>query len=268
MKREATHRGGGPTCGEQLIANYGQAVGKILTKKKVTKLSKAKVKRIAARRIGAEAALEQLGDAELCRDLAWKFAREFAKKTGDTIGDVLDRYEAIALGFAAVGSVLTGGVAHPAVFRYSLRSVLRSSYQTDEALRAFLAKLDKWVRDYIWACTRAEQDNYSWILCRYPVSRELRIMLAYEYARDRQGLMRFLQEVFKRWRKIDQPESLFRQRLLTHQLAGTPKEIANALEEIGAAPTCTTAKQVESFHARIRQYRSRDRKAASKRRGL
>ena len=92
--------------------------------------------------------------------------------------------------------------------------------------------------------------------------------LAQEFERDRKGLLRFLSAVFKRWRKIDQSESPFRQLLLTHQLTGTPKEIANALEEIGAAPTCTTAKQVESFHARIRQYRSRGRKAASKRRGL
>ena len=271
MKREATHRGGGPTCGEQLIANYGQALGKILTKKKVTKLSKAKVKRIAARRIGAEAALEQLGDAELCRDLAWKFAREFAKKTGDTIGDVLDRYEAIALGFVAVGSVLTGGVAHPGVFRYSLSSVLRSSYRTDETLRAFLAKLDKWVRDYIWACTRAEQDNYSWTLCRYPVSRELRLTLADEYARDREALMRFLSACFKRWRKITPPNSLHGVRVAIQQLAARyghgRKRLLDELQKRGVVPgdKALTTSESEKWRYKIGQILGPDQRTAVKR---
>jgi hypothetical protein len=271
MKREATHRGGGPTCGEQMIANYGQAVGKILTKKKVTKLSKAKVKRIAARRIGAEAASEQLEDAELCRDLAGKFAREFAKKTGDTIGDVLDRYEAIALGFAAVGSVLTGGVAHPAVFRYSLSSVLRSSYQTDEALRAFLAKLDKWVRGYIRACTRGEQDNYSWTLCRYPVSRELLIMLADEYARDREALMRFLLACFKRWRKITAPNSLHGVRVVIQQLAARyghgRKRLLDELQKRGVVPgdKALTASESDKWRYKIGQILRRDQGTAVKR---
>jgi hypothetical protein len=267
MKRESKHqRGGGSRRGEPKTTKYRQGVGKILTKKKVTKLSKAKVKRIAARRIGREAALEQLESRELCWDLSSKFARASAKKTGDTIGEVPDRYEAIALGFAAVGSALTGGVAHPALFRYSLSSVLRSSYRTDEALKAFLAKLDKWVRDYIWACTRGEQDNYSWTLCRYPVSRELRIMLADEYARDREALMRFLSACFKRWRKFGEPDSLFRKRLVTQQMAALyghdRVRHLNYQQKIGLIPNKLEVSQQDDELYKIGQHLSRDQRTA------
>jgi hypothetical protein len=97
---------------------------------------------------------------------------------------------------------------------------------------------------------------------------QLRTALAEECERDSKGLLRFLHAVFKRWRKIDQPDSLFRHQLLTHQLAGTPKEITNALEKVGAVATSATEQQFRSLHSRIRKYRSRDQKAALKRRGV
>lgn len=97
---------------------------------------------------------------------------------------------------------------------------------------------------------------------------QLRAALSEEYARDRKGLLRFLDAVFKRWREIDQPDSLFRQRLLMHQLTGTSKEIANVLEEVGAVAKNTTEQQSRSLRSKIRQNRSRDQKAALKRRGL
>jgi hypothetical protein len=55
---------------------------------KVTRLSKAKVKRITARREGNQAAYEQLLSEELCRPLTYEFARQSAEKIGDHVGDI------------------------------------------------------------------------------------------------------------------------------------------------------------------------------------
>lgn len=50
-----------------------------------------------AREAGREAAYADLTDFELCRDLAGTFAGESAKKSGDLIGDVRDRYDTIVI---------------------------------------------------------------------------------------------------------------------------------------------------------------------------
>jgi hypothetical protein len=89
--------------------------------------------------------------------------------------------------------------------------------------------------------------------------------LAKELERDRKGLLRFLDAAFERWQRIDQPDSLFRVRSIAQQHLGKPEVVAQYVENIGAA-TCTTAKHTESLRARIRQYHSRDRKKALKRR--
>jgi hypothetical protein len=166
---------------------------------------------VRVKRYAREAAFEDVGDYELCLDLAGKHARESVKKTGGAIADVRDRYEAIVLGFRC---------AHGA--------------QSSEAPLALGSALNA---------------------------------LAQAFQRDRKGLLRFLDAVFKRWREIDQPDSLFRQRLLTYQLTGTPREVAAAVVKLGAAK-CSTEQHYHSLGERIRQYRSRDPKAALKRRKL
>jgi len=90
--------------------------------------------------------------------------------------------------------------------------------------------------------------------------------LAEEFARDTKGLLRFLDAVFKRWQKIDQPESLCRLRLITQQHLGNPKVVAQYAENVDAVPPCTTLNHAESLHARIKQYRSRDRRKALEKR--
>jgi hypothetical protein len=225
------------------------------------------------RELGREAAYDDRCEEEECRDLAGEFTRESAKKTDDAIADVRERYETIVSELLAARYSETDGKP------YSLCTVLRSKYESDSALKEFLPKFAKWIREYVSDCInehtfvftplyRQIVPGHTWTLSGHSVSKELLTVLAQEYVRDRQGLMRFLQEVFKRWRKINQPGSLFRQRLLTHQLAGTPKEIANALELIGAVATSTTEHQFRSLCSSVRQYRSRDPKAALKRRGL
>jgi hypothetical protein len=77
--------------------------------------------------------------------------------------------------------------------------------------------------------------------------------------------MRFLDAVFKRWRKIDQPDSPWRVRLLTQQHLGGPKVVAQFLENAGAVSKKTTGQHFDSLRQCIKQYRSRDRKAALKR---
>jgi hypothetical protein len=90
--------------------------------------------------------------------------------------------------------------------------------------------------------------------------------LAEEFQRDRQGLLRFLDAAFERWERIDQPGSLFQMRSVTQQHLGKPHVVAQYLENTGAVSNCSTLAQRESLRATIRQYRSRDRRSALKRR--
>ena len=224
------------------------------------------------RELERKAAYDDRCEEEECRDLAGEFARESAKKTGDPIA-VRDRYETIVIELLAARYTRTEG--NP----YSLYTALRGKYESDSDLKEFLPKFAKWIGEYVSDCIhehtfaftplyRQIVPAHTWTLYRHSVSRELLTALALAYVRDRAGLMQFLSAVFERWRKINQPDSLFRQRLLTHQLVGTPKEIANALEEIGAAATTATDQQFFSLHSKVRQWRSRDPKTALKRRRL
>jgi hypothetical protein len=69
-------------------ANRPSVGEKPVSGQKVTRLSKAKVKRITARREGNQAASEQLLSEKLCRPLTYEFARQSAEKTGDHVGDI------------------------------------------------------------------------------------------------------------------------------------------------------------------------------------
>jgi hypothetical protein len=103
------------------------------------------------------------------------------------------------------------------------------------------------------------------------VNRELLTALALEYVRDREGLMRFLSAVAKRWREIDQPHSVWRRKLVIAQHTdGVPDhQIAQRLKKIDAVPKGTVVPGTDAYRklrANIKQHRSRDRKAALQRR--
>jgi hypothetical protein len=198
------------------------------------------------KRYGREAALQDLAEEELCCDLAGEFARDSAKKTeAKEIGSIRDNYEAIVSGF---------------IRARSLSVVLRN--ETAQALGDFLKKFGKWIADYVSCRIQGNEDRYNWTLSGHTVSKGVLTALAQEYVRDRGGLMRFLSAVFKRWREIDQPDSLWRVRYVTQQHGGRDrKRIGEHLENIGAATNN------ESLRLRIGQYLSRDQKAALKRWG-
>jgi hypothetical protein len=220
---------------------------------------------------GREAAVEDVGDVEHCRDLAGEFARESAWRTGDAISNVRDRYELIVEELLAVRYVQGDGG------RYSLSQVLLSECGTDKALKEFLQHLGKWIKAFALRYYIYGLPHNTWVvpgseiraiktLRGRSVSESMMKALAVEHEREPEALMRFLWAVFKRWRKIEEPDSVFRQHLLVHQLSGTSKEIAEALQEIGAVATSTTEGHLRSLRLRVRQYRSRDKKAALRRR--
>ena len=264
MERESKPRGGGSRSGEQTITKYGERAGKISSEKRATRLSKAHVKRIAARRVGREAAYEELVSQELCRDLAFSFARESSKRTGDQVGNARDGYEAIALEFRCLGATQPNGE------RQQLSSALLSKYETLDALKEWLPKLGKWIREYAFACIRGKQGKYTWSLSGHRVSNELLTALAEEYVRDRKGLMRFLSACFKRWRKIDAPNSLHRIREVTQLLAERyghdRKRVLDELQKRGVIPGDKELKDGESDKLRhkVGQILSRDQSAAVK----
>ena len=138
--------------------------------------------------------------------------------------------------------------------------------ETNQALKEFLRKFGKWIKGYVLRCIQGKKDRCNWTLSGHTVSKELMTALAQEYFRDRQGLMRFLQAVFKRWQEIDQPNSLWRVRLITQQHLGEPKVVTQYVENIGAVSKCTNERHFESLRAKIKQYCSRDRKKALEKR--
>jgi hypothetical protein len=237
MKRKSKARGGGSTPGEQTITRCRQPAGKIFTKKEATRLSTAKVQRIKARRIGREAAYEQWGHKELCWDLAGIFARESARRTGDSIGDIRDRYDSIGLGFVSLRQQADG--AHQSVISFFLRE-----NQTAAAIKAFFERPGKWLGE------------------------DLLSALAEEYVRDRQGLMQFLSECLKRWRQFDERKS--RARLVTQQLAAkyghNRKRMLEELQERGLIPKDEDLEpgEFEKWCHEIGQWLSRDQRKAMK----
>jgi hypothetical protein len=204
-----------------------------------------------AAEVRREAAYQEPCEEEECRDLAGKFARKSAKKTGDAIGGVRDRYEAIALEFICLRVGKTQSLLH----------YLRGDYETDAALREFLVKFGKWVGRYVFSCIDREQRKQHWALHGYPLGTDLMNALAQEYVRDRNGLMRFLTACFERWRELSSPHHHWRERVLTHQLAGKPSEIRDALIEVGVVNIGEDKHhESRSLHSRIRQYLLRDRR--------
>ena len=187
-----------------------------------------------AAEVRRDAAYQESCDEEECRDLAAKFAHESAKKTGDAIGDVRDRYETIVIEFVRArsgGALIHDDVADPMT----------------------LEKLGQW----LYAATKAPAGYEVWPeLRRMPERTALLRVLAQEYARDRKTLMKFLRVVFERHCKIGEEHSTFRAKLCTQQLATEyePKPIAIELERRGVVPEGKTAEQFGALRARVRQY--------------
>jgi hypothetical protein len=203
---------------------------------------------------GREAAYNELVDVELCSKLTGDFARESAKRTGRDIGEIRDRYESIVMEFLAARYARSDGK------RVSLATVLRNKYETDEALQKFLPAVSRWLGEYVTAASAEGRAKGSWTMSDHAVGKNLLTALAEEYKRDRSGLICFLSAMFKEWRQLLAPDSGFRAKLLTHQMeTGNVKEFAEYLEKIGVVEKNTPA---EKLHAKIKQWRSRDRKSA------
>jgi hypothetical protein len=218
--------------------------------RKVTRLSHAKVDRLTERRIGNQAAYDRQLSYELCDDLAGKFAQRS--------GEGRINYGLIAKELLRLRSIANGQKT------CSLVSLLRNNYETDSLLRSFLKTWDRHIYAYISA--RIYSDDYPLEVRGCVLDEDLMRPLAQEYMRDRKTLMHFLSAAFKRWREIRKPDSLFRLRLLTQQLASlygpNRKRILDRLQKIGAISTNLTTKQQESFLKRIGQYLSRDQVTA------
>jgi hypothetical protein len=220
---------------------------------------------------GREAAYQEQCLEEECRDLAGEFARESARRRGGDIGEIVDCYERIGM------ELLAARYSSPDGEFYSLGSVLRSETETDGKLKEFLKELDAWIERYVLRCMSREP-MYHWklggsedvraleMLRGHAVSEGLMAALGVGYVKDRRTLNSFLWAVFKRWRKIFAPGSLWRERLITQQHLGKPEMVAQYVENVSAVAKCTNESHSESLRWRIRQHCSRDRRTALKRR--
>jgi hypothetical protein len=217
------------------------------------------------KRYGREAVVEAVGDEEHCRDLAGEHARESACRSGDLIGSVRDRYEKIVEELLAARYVQRDGR------RYSLSSVLLRECGSDEATEELLQHLGIWIQRFTLSYYMYKLLHNSWVmpgsgvrairtLRGRSVSEGLMKALAIEHARDPLALKAFLRAVFERWRK-----PRLQQRLLMHQIVGSSKEIAFALQEMGVAPRSTTERQLRAAADWVRKNRERDKEAAKHR---
>ena len=182
---------------------------------------------------GVEAAYDDLTNVERCRDVAGKFARESAKKTGHAIGEVRDRYETIVIEF--IRSRSGGALIH------------------DDAVDpTTLEKLEQ----LLYSATKAPAGYEVWPeLGRMQERKALFRVLVPEYARDRNTLTKFLRAVFIRHRKIGGERSAWQEKLCTHQLAADygPKRIAKELERRGVVANTKTEQEFENLRAKVRQ---------------
>src|SRR5215831_9481543 len=109
MKRKSTRPGGrAQRPASKRSARPRQRSGKICRKKETGWLSKARAEwatgkrgKLTTRRLGRDAVYDDLLSEELCWDLAGRFARESARRTRNAVGEIADRYEAIASEFVA-----------------------------------------------------------------------------------------------------------------------------------------------------------------------
>jgi hypothetical protein len=266
------------------VPRNGQPRGKIFRQKELGWLAAARAKhakgergKLTARRIGRETAYEDLVDHEHCLDLAGEFARESGRKTGDPIGEISHRYQTIAIDLRAVRYTQADGKP------YSLGTVLYGKFQSDAELKEFLrGKFTDWIGKYVSECIqhrvrfttlyRQIAPIHTWTLYGHDATRDLLTALAEEYVRDRAKLIEFLDAALKRWRKIDQPHSVFRMKLLINQYADDVQHhrIAQRLKKIGAAPEGSDTPGTSAnrkLRSKIKKIRSRDRKSAAEKIG-
>ena len=176
---------------------------------------------VRLKRYGREAAFEDVGYFEHCRDLAGEHARGSAWRSGDSISSVRDRYETIVEELLAARYVQRDGG------RYSLARVLLRECGTDDVLEEFLQHLGRWIKPFALRYFVYRLPHNTWVmpgsdvrairtLRGRSVSERLMKAFAIEHVRDPEALKRFLEDVFKRWRKIEEPRSVDRRRLLMH----------------------------------------------------
>jgi len=221
--------------------------------------------KLTTRRLGRQAASDDLVSQEHCWDLAAKFAHES--------GDVPDRYEEITSELLAERYTQTDGK------RYSLSTVLRDQYESDTVLEEFLRTFGKWIGEYVSDCIHEHSfgftplyrqivPRHTWKLCGHKVTRELLTALAEEYVRDREGLLQFLNAIFKRWQKDHRPDSLLRMKVVIEQHADDVehRRIAQRLDRIGAVAKGSAVPGTSAnrkLRSNIKKIRSRDRKSAA-----
>jgi len=214
---------------------------------------------------GDEAAYEEGCEEEECRDLVGEYAGESAKKTGDAIGEVRDRYERIVM------ELLAARYGTPDGKRYSLASALRSEAETDGKLKGFLGELGELIKGYVlravigeahdsWRLNGQEDVRAVETLRGHAVSEGLLTALCVQYVKDPQGLKKFLSAMFKRWRKIHKLGSSWQIALVESQLRGrNDKGVAAAIEKSVLQGSPGTEKAHDRLMWRIRQSRKREK---------
>jgi hypothetical protein len=235
MKRGSKHRGGGRRPGEQRFTEYRQGADKIFAQKRVTKLTKAKVKRITARRIGCEAASDKLTSEELCQDIASKAVQMIIARRKQW-----KPRRASGCGYTEIATELC--------------------FLPLPSLEKLCSSIDDLMREYILAFLDGDHD-------RFKLPGGLLRSLGKEYIRDHATLKWFLSAVLQRRRNLGGPDSPRRVRLVTQQLASryghNRKRLLDELQKRSVVPNNLTITNQDSWLNRIGQWLSRDQRAAT-----
>ena len=242
MESESTYRrGGGSRAGERTITEYHQVPEKNFDQKKR--------RREVDSDTGFDAAYDSLAAERRCGDLAERFGHKSAKKTGDDISKVRYRYERIVDELRVTGLVLL------------------EHYKTDTALKEFLGgQFTAWIKDHAMGRCCSRFSNYklkvNGPVDGHHVTGEMMTLLDVEYLRDLKGLIRFLEAVLRRWRKMFEPGS--RHRLIgwtlrfAEECGHDRKRILSKLQAAGEIPSDLTPENQRAWLSKIGQILSRD----------
>ena len=119
------------------------------------------------------------------------------------------------------------------------------------------------IRGYLWNLLERKQRSQQIRLYNEALTERLMWLLSVEWLRDSKSLRDFLLALLKRWRKIDQPRSVWRRRTVIDQMStifGHDRvTLMSHLQQIGAIPRkLGRAKQHDAWLAVIGQDVSRE----------
>lgn len=212
-------------------------------------------------------------------ELGWDLANEIALLIAPNSDDIRLNYSCIAQEFRGCpplaipvskkGKVLPAWYlldAQPKDSPPSLSDLLRPEYETDQGALLLVCDLESCIRRHLLAGISNEKRPSALCLRDHSLGASLTWFLCREWVRDSDALGQFLFALLKRWRKIDQPRSVWRRRMALDQKStdfGHDRvKLLEHLQAIGVIPEKLESDQQQAWLNVIGQDNYRDLRRA------